>query len=80
MAFPTSVNDQITDSVTQSNTTVLSNAAPIALSSLYQVLSSTLSLAIQNAVTNQQQLNTISNAATASCVNYILDTTNNVKK
>ncbi|PHS08760.1 MAG: RebB like protein [Kordia sp.] len=80
MAFPTSVNDQITDSVTQSSIAVISNAGPLALSSLYQVLSSSLSLAIQNAVTNQQQLNTIGNAATVSCVDYLLNTTNNIKK
>ena len=34
MAFPTSVNDQITDSITQANTKVLGDAPAIAMGNL----------------------------------------------
>ncbi|MEM7246316.1 MAG: RebB family R body protein, partial [Acidobacteriota bacterium] len=36
MAYPTSVNDQITDSVTQANVKVLADAPAMAMASLYQ--------------------------------------------
>ena len=36
MAFPTAVNDQITDSVTQANVKVLSDAPAMAMGNLYQ--------------------------------------------
>ena len=72
MAYPTSVNDQITDSVSQSNVEVVASSSAVSVGSLYQVLSSSLTLAIQNAVANQQNLNTISDATTSSCVNYLL--------
>ena len=36
MAFPTAVNSQITDSITQANTKVLGDAPAIAMGNLYQ--------------------------------------------
>ncbi len=42
MAFPTSVNDQITDSVTQANTKVLGDAPAIAMGNLYQATAQAL--------------------------------------
>ncbi|WP_204334085.1 RebB family R body protein, partial [Klebsiella pneumoniae] len=36
MAFPTAVNDQITDSVTQANVQVLGASPAIAMGNLYQ--------------------------------------------
>ena len=74
MAKPTAINDQITDAVSQTNVTAIASAPAVATASLYQVLSSSLSLAIQNCVTNQQQLNSILLASTASCVSHLLDT------
>ncbi len=72
MAFPTAVNSQITDSVTQSNVEVLASAPATALAALYEVVAASLSLAAQNAVSNQQNLNTITEAVTTKCVQKIL--------
>ena len=80
MAFPTAVNDQITDSVTQSNVQVLASALAQAISSLYQIFASSLSLAVQNATANQQNANTINKAVTTSCVNLLLGKNNTTKK
>lgn len=80
MAFPTAVNDQITDSVTQSNVQVTASASAQAIGSLYQIFASSLSLAVQNAAANQQNANALNNAVTTSCVNYLLDTDNSSKK
>ena len=53
--FPTSVNDQITDSVTQANTKVLGDSPALSLSNLYQATSQALSNSAHNATTGQQQ-------------------------
>ncbi|KGV91067.1 killing trait family protein [Burkholderia pseudomallei ABCPW 30] len=55
MAFPTSVNDQITDSVTQANTKVLGDAPAIAMGNLYQATAQTLANTAHNATNAQQQ-------------------------
>jgi hypothetical protein len=73
MAFPTAVNDQITDSVTQSNVSVLSEASAMAMGTLYQTTSSSLSLAIQNSIANQQQNSTVATTATTISIEKILD-------
>lgn len=73
MADRNSVNDQITDAVSQTNVTNVAGAPAQALASLYQILSSSLSLAVHNAVSNQQQLQQISLASTSSCIAYLLD-------
>ena len=54
MALPTPVNSQITDSVTQANVKVLADAPAMALGNLYQMVSTSLGLAAQNAVSAQQ--------------------------
>ena len=72
MALPTPVNGQITDSVTQANVEVVAHAPAQALGSLYQSMAHAASLAATNAVTAQQQLNTISEATTTSCVSTLL--------
>ncbi len=64
MAFPTSVNSQITDAVTQSNISVLANSPAMALSSLYQATAQALSNAAHNATNAQQQTNITAQAAT----------------
>lgn len=55
MAFPTSVNDQITDSVTQANTKVLGDAPAIAMGNLYQATAQALANTAHNAPHAQQQ-------------------------
>ena len=54
MALPTTVNSQITDSVTQANVKTLGDSPALSLSNLYQVVSQSLGLAAQNAVFAQQ--------------------------
>ena len=73
MASPTSVNDQVTDSVTQSDVAVVANAPAEAMAGLMQMFSSSLALALENAVANQQHLNMISEATMTKCINYLMD-------
>ena len=49
MAFPTSVNNQITDSVTQANVKVLADAPAMAMANLYQATAQALANAAHNA-------------------------------
>ena len=79
MAFPTAVNDQITDSVTQANVKVLGDAPAMALGSLYQATAQSLGIAAQNAVSNQQQTNILSQAATTQSVIALISSTEDVK-
>lgn len=76
MAFPTSVNDQITDSVTQANTQVLGTAPAVALGNLYQATAQALANAAHNATSSQQQTNITAQAATTMGVAtlYSIDT------
>lgn len=76
MAFPTSVNDQVTDSVTQANVEVLGDAPAVAMGNLFQATSQALGNAAHNATTAQQQTNTMAQAATTMgvAVLYSLDT------
>ncbi len=71
MAFPTAVNSQITDSVTQANTQVLGEAPAMALGSLYQATAQAMSNAAHNATTSQQQTNITAQAATTAGVSKI---------
>jgi ethanolamine utilization microcompartment shell protein EutL len=76
MSFPTAVNDQITDAVTQSNVKVLADSPANALSNLYQANAHAVSLSIQNANFGQQQTTMIHQATTTQGVNliYAVDT------
>ncbi|WP_431257267.1 RebB family R body protein [Roseateles chitinivorans] len=76
MAFPTSVNDQITDSVTQANTKVLGDAPAIALGNLFQATAQALANAAHNATNAQQQSYVSAQAATTMGVTtlYSIDT------
>jgi len=76
MAFPTSVNDQITDFVTQANLKVLGDAPAIALGNLYQATAQALALAAHNATNSQQQNSATAQAATTMGVStlYAIDT------
>lgn len=77
MAFPTSVNNQITDAVTQSNVKVIGEAPAMALGSIYQTMAHSTGILFENAVSAQQQQNTLSQAAANQGVMqiYTLDTT-----
>lgn len=76
MAFPTSVNDQITDSVTQANTKVLGDAPAIAMGNLYQATAQALANAAHNATNAQQQSYVTAQSATTMGVAtlYSIDT------
>ena len=76
MAFPTAVNDQITDSVTQANVKVLGDAPAIALGNLYQATAQALANAAHNATYAQQQAFVTAQAATTMGVAtlYSIDT------
>ena len=73
MAFPTAVNDQITDSITQSNLSVLGISPAQAIGALYQSMAHSSGLAAENAVANQQNSNSISSAVVSKCVAKLLD-------
>jgi hypothetical protein len=75
MAFPTAVNDQITDSVTQSNVQVLGVAPSLAMGNLYQATAQALANAAHNATMAQQQMYVTAQAATTMGVSllYSLD-------
>jgi killing trait domain-containing protein len=76
MAFPTSVNDQVTDSVTQANVKVLGDAPAVALGNLFQATAQALANAAHNATTMQQQTAITAQAATTQGVAtlYSIDT------
>ena len=76
MAFPTSVNDQITDSVTQANLTALGTSPAMAMGNLFMATSQALANAAHNATYSQQQTNITAQAATTSGITtlYSIDT------
>ena len=53
MALETALNSQITDAVTQANVKTLGDSPALSLSNLYQMVSQSLGLAAQNAVSAQ---------------------------
>ncbi|OQP78034.1 R body protein RebB-like protein [Xanthomonas phaseoli pv. syngonii LMG 9055] len=63
MAFPTAVNPQITDAVTQANVKVVGEAPAFAMGSIYQSLAHSGGILFQNAIAAQQQQNTLAQAA-----------------
>ena len=81
MAFPTAVNDQITDSVTQANVKVLGDAPAMAMGSLYQATAHALANAAHNATNAQQQSYVTGQSATTMGVAtlYSLDTASDGK-
>ena len=76
MAFPTAVNSQITDSVTQANVQVLGDAPAVAMGNLFQATAQALSNSAHNATSAQQQTAVAAQAATTMGVAtlYALDT------
>jgi hypothetical protein len=71
MAIPTPVNGQITDAITQSNLTTLGSAPGAALANLTNVAAQAFGLMMENAVTAQQSLNMVAQAATARQITAI---------
>lgn len=69
--MPDIVNPQITDAVTQANTSSLGDAPAMALSALYQATAQALALAAHNATVAQQNANTILQATTTQGVALI---------
>lgn len=76
MAFPSSVNSQVTDSITQVNVKVLGDAPAMSMGNLFQATSQALSNAAHNATMAQQQTNITAQAATTMGVAtlYAIDT------
>lgn len=76
MAFPTSVNNQITDSITQANVKVLGDAPAMAMGNLFQATAQALANAAHNATAAGQQTAVTAQAATTMGVAtlYSLDT------
>ncbi len=72
MAFPTAVNNQITDAVTQSNVSVVGAAPAQAMGGLYLSSAHSLGLAATNATVAQQQGYILAQAATTRCVLALL--------
>lgn len=59
MAFPTAVNNQVTDSVSQANVMSLGASPAMAAALLYQAVAQAMGNAANNATANQQQTNTV---------------------
>lgn len=65
MAYPTPVNGQITDAVTQSSVSVLAAAPTMAMSSVYQSAAHSLGILYENSV-QMQNMSAISAQAAAN--------------
>ena len=72
MAFPTSVNSQVTDAVSQANTEVLGDAPAVAMGNLYQAIAQALANGAHNATNAQQQSFVTAQAATTQGVATLL--------
>jgi len=64
MAFPTAVNSQITDAITQANVKVIGESPAMAMGQIYQSLAHSTGLLFENAVSAQQQQAIAAQAAT----------------
>ena len=73
MVYPTPVNSQITDAVTQSALTVAGSAGATAVSNAQQLASHALGLLVENATAAQQRGQTLAEAVVAAGVRLIDD-------
>ena len=71
MPGDTPVNAQITDSVTQANVGVLGDAPAIAMANAYQVFAQVVGASMQNAISNQQGVNSVDLAITTQGTNVL---------
>lgn len=71
------VNEQVTDAVTQSNVKVLGEAPAFTMGSIYQSMAHSTGILFENAIAAQQQQDTLAQAAANQGVMqiYSLDTT-----
>ncbi len=67
-----SVNSQITDAITQSNMMATGMAPAHSLATLYQTIAQSSGTALQNAVSNQQNVNSMSLAALSQNIQLIM--------
>jgi len=70
--MPATVNEQVTDAVTQTNVKVLAEAPAESMAVIYQVLGQTIGLTMQNGASAQQNMQTVAAAATARAVELIM--------
>lgn len=71
MAYPTPVNSQITDAVTQTNVSALDNANAVAVAFLQQATAQAMANAAHNATFAQQQANILAQAVTTVGVKVV---------
>jgi len=64
MAYPTAVNNQITDAVTQANVKMLADAPAVAMGAIYQSLADATGILFENAVSAQQNAAMLAQATT----------------
>ena len=76
--MPNQVNQSITDSVTQVNTSTLGMAPATAMGNLMLATSQSLAAAAMNLTTGQQQANVMWQAATVQGINALMNTGNAV--
>jgi hypothetical protein len=72
MAFPTSINSMITDSITQVNTKVLGDSPAVAMGNLFVATGQALANAAHNATNNQNQSYVTMQASTTQGVSTLL--------
>jgi hypothetical protein len=72
MAFPTAVNSQITDSISQANTEVVGTAPAVAMGNLFVATGQALSNAAHNATNNQNQSYVTMQASTTQAISTLL--------
>jgi len=68
MAYPTLVNGQITDAVTQTNVQVLGEAPSLAMGMVYQAAAQATGILLENAVSQQQAANMLQQAVLTRAV------------
>lgn len=66
------VNAQVTDAITTTTASTVGEAVSVAMGMLYQAESQSFAISMQNAVTTQQNLNKIGEAAVAVAVTKIM--------
>lgn len=71
MSEPIKFNGQITDAVTQANVNVIAEAPAQAMGSFYQMASHSNGLAMQNAISNQQNLNQLNPIVVAEAIKLL---------
>ncbi|WP_024302560.1 RebB family R body protein [Pseudogulbenkiania sp. MAI-1] len=73
MAFPTPLNGQITDAVTQSNVKVIGEAPAMAAGTIYQSLAHSEGILMESAVESQQELSSEGEEVASQMVDSIYD-------